>query len=81
MNRERTTRLTSFPNPEFKKVGQPTAENPKGREPLILKESQKEVDPLFLRKKGKNGNFEWKAKKECDKISCRRITYKELKQI
>ena len=60
-------------------MGQPTAENPKGREPLILKESQKEVDPLFLRKKGKNGNFGWKEQKECDKISCRRITYKELK--
>jgi hypothetical protein len=52
--------LTSFPNPEFKKVGQPTVKNLKGREPLILKESQKEVDPLFLRKKGKNGNFGWK---------------------
>ena len=43
------------------------AKNPKGREPLILKESQKEVDPLFSRKKGKNGNFGWKEQKECDK--------------
>ena len=60
-------------------MGQPTVKNPKGREPLILKESQKEVDPLFLRKKGKNGNFGWKEQKECDKISCRRITYEELK--
>ena len=56
------------------------AKNPKGREPLILKESQKEVDPLFSRKKGKNGNFGWKEQKECDKISCSRNTYEELKQ-
>jgi len=60
-------------------VGQPTAENPKGREPLILKESQKEVDPLFYEKRAKNTDLGWKGQKECDKISCRRITYKELK--
>jgi len=62
-------------------VGQPTAENPKGREPLILKESQKEVDPLFYEKRAKNTDLGWKGQKECDKISCRRITYKELKQV
>ena len=60
-------------------MGQPTAENPKGWEPLILKESQKEVDPLFYEKRAKNTDLGWKGQKECDKISCRRITYKELK--
>ena len=29
---------------------------------------------------GKKGNLGWKLKRKCDKLCCKRITYKELKR-